>query len=440
MGRLFTILWSRLFRGLSTFKRGFVSTFVLDVSARGLSALALVLLVRTLDVGDFAYVVLYLSVGAFAGSFSTSGIRIRYMREEAERVSRGHGEPSSFYMAVVSSAVMIGGATGLALLVATVLSVGDSAADRTTFVGLAALYTLGHASTELAMYHHQAHLAFTRAGVFGVLRSAVTCAAALAAAVGLISSGPVVSLCISLGVAAVGFTVCAPLMLATWGSRHGVEGSLGFGREANWLTVFYMASAGFTYSTMFLVAALLDDTAVASWGAAERYSSIVFGPVPALVAVLRVRTSQHDVVDSVSTQVDMLIRWIKQAALPTVAISGIMAALAPVLIPMLDGGRYPQSVTIFQLLMIASVAVYIAMPASNLLIAQRRYRLLAMLYLGFLLVQSGGCALAGRAWGVIGIAGVAVAFAVISRVTLVCVVLWSKPGIAQPGGAARMPG
>jgi O-antigen/teichoic acid export membrane protein len=431
MTRLGEIVRSRLFRGPSTFKRGFASTFVLDVGARGLSAIALVLLVRSLPVADFAYVVLFMEVGAFAGSFATAGIRIRYMREEAERVSRGLEEPCSFYMAVVSSATMIAAAAALALLVATVLGAGGSDAERGTLVGLAALYTLGHAGTELGMYHYQAHLAFKKAGVFGVLRSAVTCLAALAAAVGLISSGPVVALWIALGVVAVGATVCAPLALATWGSRHGVEGRLGFGAEANWLSVFYMASAGFSYINFFLVAALLDNTAVASYGAASRYSSIVLGPVPALVAVLRVRTSQYDVVDSVTTQISMLVRWLKVSILPIAALMGAMAALAPLVIPLIDDGRYPQSVTIFQLLMIAAIAFYTTMPAPQLLQAQRRYRLLALVFMAFLVVQTSASVFAGTTWGVIGIATVAVISAVGSRAMLTAVVLWKSPSIAE---------
>jgi O-antigen/teichoic acid export membrane protein len=425
-----TTLRSRLLRG--TFKRGFVSTFGLNVVARGLSAIAIVLLVRGLEVEDFAYVVLFISVGSFAGSFATGGIRMRYMRQEAERVSRGLEEPSSFLIAVAGSATQILAAAALGLVGATILGVGASAAERLTFVGLVALYSLGHASTELGIYHHQAHLAFAKAGLFGVLRGGSNCVTAVVATVGLISSGPVVALCMALGTLAVAVPVCAPLAWATRRSRHGVEGRFGWGAESNWLTVFFVASAGFWYSSMFLVAALLDDGAVASFGAALRYISFVLGPVSALMAVLRVRTSQHDVVDSHSTQLTMLLRWIRQASLPTAAVVGSAAALAPILIPLIDGGRYPDSVTIFQLLLIDAFFVYLTMPAPNLMMAQRRYRLLALLYLVFLVAQTAATVFAGTVWGVIGIAAVSTAFGVASRVALVGVILWS------PAPAARL--
>lgn len=431
MRRLVNTARSRLFRGHSTFKRGFVSTFGLNVTARGLSAIAIVLLVRGLEVDDFAYVVLLLTVGSFAGSFAAGGIRMRYVREEAERISRGLDEPSPFLTALAGTAVQIAAAAALTLAGAAILGAGGSAADRLTFVGLAALFTLGHAGTELGMYHYQAHLAFTKAGLFGVLRGASTCVAAIAATIGLMSSGPVVMLWIALGTLAVAVAVCAPVAWATRRVRYRGEGRYAFGAESNWLTLYFIASAGFAYGSMFMVATLLDASAVASFGAAERYVSIVLGPVAALMTVLRVRTSQQDVVDSHRTQISMQMRWMKRTSLPTAAVVGAMAALAPLLIPLIDDGRYPLSVTIFQLLMIDAFFVYVTMPAPNLLMAQKRYRLLAVLYSLFLVAQVATTVVVGTVWGVIGIAVVAAAFGVASRTALVGATLWSRTPAAK---------
>jgi O-antigen/teichoic acid export membrane protein len=199
--------------------------------------------------------------------------------------------------------------------------------------------------------------------------------------------------------------------------------------------VFFIASAGFWYSSTFLVAALLDDTAVASFGAALRYISFVLGPVAALMAVLRVRTSQHDVVDSHSTQITMLLRWMKQTSLPTLAVVGSAAALAPLLIPLIDAGRYPDSVTIFQLMLIEAFFVYLTIPAPNLMMAQRRFRLLAVLFSLFLVAQTAASVFAGTVWGVIGIAATSTAFGVASRIALVGLILWSS----APAATLREP-
>jgi O-antigen/teichoic acid export membrane protein len=131
----------------------------------------------------------------------------------------------------------------------------------------------------------------------------------------------------------------------------------------------------------------------------------------------------------------MLVRWMKRGALPTAAVVGTMAALAPFVIPLIDDGRYPDSVTIFQLLMIDAFFVYVTMPAPNLLMAQKRYQLLAILYSAFLVVQVAVTVVVGTTWGVIGIAVVAAVFGTASRSALVGAILWSR----APGAKLRKP-
>jgi hypothetical protein len=92
---------------------------------------------------------------------------------------------------------------------------------------------------------------------------------------------------------------------------------------------------------------------------------------------------------------------------------------------LVDGGRYPDSITIFQLLMIDAFFVYVTMPAPNLMMTQRRYRLLAVVYSLFLAALVGAQAFAGTEWGVIGIAAVAAVFGLTSRAALVALILWS---------------
>jgi O-antigen/teichoic acid export membrane protein len=375
-----------LYGRLSTFRRGFVSTFSLDVVARGLSAIALVLFIRALGVESFAYLVLFLTVGQFAGGALTGGIRTRYLRAEAERVSRGEEGATGFALALLAAVTLI-------VTVGALFYAGAAAIDGANreFVALATLFTAGHASIELAMYHNQAHLRFTRGGAIGVARSSALLVVALLASFGLIGSGEAVA-CVPY----VRQTIAVPARAALGGH---------FGAEASWLTLYYLASAGFAYVNIFVVASLLSDEAVASYGAASRYLAVVLGPVPALLAVIRVRTSQHDVVDSTVLQKEMLMSWIKRTIGPAAAIVAIAAVAAPFAIPLLDKGAYPDSVPIFQILMLPTLVIYTTMPGASMLMAQRRYRTLATIYAVAVTFQIGLAVAAAELLGVIGVAG-----------------------------------
>ena len=419
---------------LSQFKRGFLSTFVLDVVARGLSAVTLILLLRALSVENFAFIVLLLNVGQFLGSAATGGIRLRYTRLEAERVSRGDEEPSAFHATLFSGTGLIVAAGILGLAGASVLGVG-AASERLTFIAIGVAYTLGSASIEMAVFHYQAQLAFTRAGLLQVARSAVQLVVALIATAGLLESGEAIGLYFAVGIGVVALVVAAPLALATRGAARGVEGRFGFGRETAALTLYSMASAGWAYLDLFIVAALLGDVAVAAYGAALRYVSIVLGPVPAMVSVLRVRTAQSDMVDSDEAQIAMMKRWAKQTAPPTLAILGIAAIAAIWVIPLIDGGRYPDSVPIFQVLLITAFAQLITLPNSSLLIAQERYTSLAWVNTAAVGLNVVAALIAAELFGVIGIA-VAGALVTIGQVCTVTLLAANPPNPDDEHAAA----
>jgi O-antigen/teichoic acid export membrane protein len=390
----------------SAFRRFFVSTLGLDVVARGLSALSLVLFVRSLSTPAFAYVVLLQSVAQFVGSPVTGGIRTRYMREEAERVSRGIRDPSSFLHPVALEGALMGALAIAALAIADVFGIGDSPSQRAAFVGSAAAMGLGYAWIELVMQHHQAQLAFFRAGMIGVTRGAALMIVGVMSWAALVSDPEAVGAWLAGLMLAAGVAGVVPVLLRSWGSRSGVEGRFGFGRESAWLTVFYVISGGYAYISVFLVAGLLSEQDLASFGAASRYLAVVTGPLPALIAVLRVRAAQSDMIDSPALQADMLVRWARRTALPALGFVILFAALAPVFIPLLDDGKYPDSITIFQIMLIGAAFSYVTMPAVNLLITQRRYRALAVLYAaGFAMT----CVLSVPAGLVFGVVGIAVA-------------------------------
>jgi O-antigen/teichoic acid export membrane protein len=403
---------------LSSFRKGFLSTFALDVVARGMSALTLIVLLRALSVQSFAFVVLLLNVGQFLGGAATGGIRLRYTRLEAERVSRGIAEPSAFHTTLISGNALILAAVVLGLAGATVLDVGKPD-ERLAFVALGAAFTLGQASIEMAVYHYQAQLAFVRAGTIQVVRSAVLLVLSLGAAVGLLNSGTAVGFAFSIGVGCIALVVAAPLALAARGAKRGREGRFGFGRESASLTLYSIASAGWAYLDLFLVAALLSDTAVAAYGAALRYVAIIMGPAPALVSVLRVRTAQQDMIDSSKAQIEMMVRWARQTALPTLAILGAAAIAAIWVIPLVDGGRYPDSVPIFQVLVVTAFAQFVTLPNSSLLIAQQRYTTLAWINAAAVVLNVAVATVAAELFGVVGIAaaGALVTIGQVSTVT-----------------------
>ena len=390
-----------------------------------MSALTLVVLLRALDTSAFAFVVLLLNVGQFMGSAATGGLRLRYARLEAERISRGEEEPSAFHANLVTGSILVLTAGAVGLLGATVLGLGGSGGGRVAFVVLGTAFTLATAAVEMAIFHHQAQLSFTRAGLIEVGRSALVLLVAFAAALGILDTGDGVALGIAVVVGIQALIVSVPLAIATRGAVRGKDGRFGFGRETAALTFYSIASAGWAFLDLFLVAGLLNDVAVASYGASLRYISLVMGPVPALIAVLRVRTSQSDMVDSEDARRDLMKRWVRQTFWPAVAIIGGGAAAAIWVIPLINGGRYPLSVPIFQVLLTVTFVQYLFLPAPGLLIAQKRYSTIAWVNVVAIVVNVAAAAIAAPLIGVVGVAVAGSTVGIVQVLTIVYLALWT---------------
>jgi O-antigen/teichoic acid export membrane protein len=413
---------------LSTFRKAFASTLGFNVIARGLSAITLIVLLRALSTEDFALIVLLLNVGQFLGGAATGGLRLRYARLEAERVSRGEDEPSAFHSTLMTGSFLVVGVAVIGFAITSILGLGQDSGERLTFTLLATGFTLASASIEMAIYHYQAQLAFVRAGLIEVLRNGLILFVAVIAYAGILDSGDGVGLGFDLTLGALALVTSLPLALATRGAVRGKDGRFGFGKETAALTFYSLASAGWAFLDIFLVAGLLDATAVASYGAALRYMSLVTGPLPALIAILRVRTSQHDMVDSRFAQREMLNRWFRQTFWPAAVLIGGSALGSIWLIPLLDNGRYPESVPIFQIFLALAFVQYVFLPATGLLIAQKRYSTIGWVNVVAVAVNVGAALIAAPTVGVIGVAICGSTVGIAQTLAVVYLAIRSNPG------------
>lgn len=363
----------------SSFRRAFASTLSLDLLARALSAVAVVLFLRALGVADFAFVVLFLAVGQVAGAAATTGVGIAHAHREAERISRERGsDPALFVNALAAGIALIGALALVALAIGVGAGIGGQRGELAAFVGLAAAFAAGHSTAQLAIFQRQAHRSWAAAGLIGIARGAALLAVAALTAAGAIGSPLPIATALAAAMVAVGALSARPAIRAAGSVRGSLASRLSLDREARWLTLYFLAAAPYAYAAILVVAVTLDSSAVASFGAAQRYYAIVIGAAPALLAVLRIRTAQADIVDSPAAQRVLLVDWIKRTAVPVAVALAAVAALAPFTIPLVDGGRYPLSITILELMLIPAFLLYVGNPARGLLMSQRRHAALAL--------------------------------------------------------------
>jgi O-antigen/teichoic acid export membrane protein len=401
-----------------SFRRGFATTFALDLVAKAIAAVTVVVLIRGLSVSSYAYITLFLTIAQFAGSAAGGGVRTRYLREEAERLSRGGrvDREEAFVGSLLKGTVLIVAIGACAIPLVWSLGVG-SEFGATGLVAYATAFAAGFSAAELAIARYQARRRFAAAGAVSVARAAALLAASVMI---LVTSEKVAVISLWLvGSAAVVGVVAAGSVALRSGSgplRHLSRSS--FNREESWLSVYYVAAAGFAYVDVLVAAALLSQHEVATLGASLRYLAIILSPIPALGAVLRVRTAQMDLIDSPASQRVMVVTWLKRTALPAGALMCMVLVLAPVGIPQVDEGKYPDSVPVLQIFLATALGAYLTAPSVSILMAQRRYGFLAAVYIVGLSLNLVGDVAVAPSFGVIGIALVSSAVYVAIDVTL----------------------
>jgi O-antigen/teichoic acid export membrane protein len=389
------------------FRRAFFETFLLDIAARALSAVSVVVLIRGLSTSAFAFVTLFLIFAQFLASAAGGGVRIRYLRREAERISRGQSQSSaSFVMALLGGSVLVA-AIALAFLPIAYFFVNVPAAG--TPIGLV-LYSIGFgiglAAIELTAAHYQARKRFRLAGAIGVLRAAALLAVSIAVVAADARRPPELPLWFIGGMLVLGILATGPILRRR--DPPPIKGALRerllLTAEEGWLTVYFLAAAGFAYVDVIVASMFLSSLEIATLGATLRYLAIALAAIPAIGAVLRVRVSQADVVDSGETQRRLVLAWIRSTALPGVILLAVLITLTPFVIPLIDSGRYPGSIIAFQIFVPLVVFAYMTEPGPNVLMAQNRNATLALLFGLALTLNFVGDLIVAPHWGVPGIA------------------------------------
>jgi O-antigen/teichoic acid export membrane protein len=403
-----------------SFRRGFATTFSVDLITKVFGAATVLVLIRGLSISTYAYTTLFFTLAQFAGGAAGGGVRTRYLREEAERISRGGGafdREEAFLTALFKGTVLIVGIGVAALPVARAVGLGAKFGGATSLVAYATAFAVGFSAAELAIVRYQARRRFAAAGAVSVARAAALLGASLMI---LLTGGNVVllSLWLVASMALVGVIAAGPIVWRALLAPSRRSPASWFTREEVWLSLYYAAAAGFAYVDVMVAGALLSEHQLATLGASLRYLAIVQSPIPALGAILRVRTSQFDLIDSPANQRAMVLTWLRRTTLPAGLLMAVVIALSPVIIPHIDGGKYPGSVAALQIFLITAFSAYLTAPAVSILMAQRRFFFLAWIYALSLLLNLAGDVVVARRYGVLGIAVVSTALYVATDLVL----------------------
>jgi len=346
--------------------RHFVQVLSVDILAKLALGAVAIALIRFMPVGEYALLTLAVSAAGLAAQVISAGVNRIYIVGFDRHALAGKVEPLL--------ALQLAGIAAVALV-----ALPFSGAFGGLYHVVAALAG-AMVISEFSKTYYQRELRFTR---YSVIEFGRTAAQGVAIAGVLLVYGENLDAAAVLWaqVGALALAFCAALYpvlrwqgFADMSSAAALVRNVAAGPYAL-LFVYFSMIAVFSQVDVVLVRWLADDQVLASYGAALRYYgllSLALGAVHAVLlpAIQQARSGQE--LDRLYAQHFRLVLVFA----PLVVLAGVGAGWV---MPWVDHGRYPDSVTAFRVLAISAVVSFGFSPHVNLLMKLERFRFLVAL-------------------------------------------------------------
>ncbi len=138
---------------------------------------------------------------------------------------------------------------------------------------------------------------------------------------------------------------------------------------SRFLLLYFLLLSMFAQLETFILERLSTTVALASYGAASRYYGLLSLALGAVHTVLLPRVHEARQTGTL----DQVLREQRRLLLAVVPLLLLAAAVAGWALPLVDGGKYPDSVAVFRILTASALFSFVLSPYSNVLISAAAY-------------------------------------------------------------------
>lgn len=139
--------------------------------------------------------------------------------------------------------------------------------------------------------------------------------------------------------------------------------------EYRWLFLYFFAFAFFAQLDVFMLKALSDPHDLATYGSAFRYYSLLMMSLTAMHTVLFPTVLRIETIEGLR----QLFKRHRAVVLVFVPLAVVGAWLARWVIPWIDGGKYPEAIPIFRVLVASAVLSFAFSPYANVVMRFKRF-------------------------------------------------------------------
>lgn len=358
-------------------KSAYVTVFIFDILAKLLMAVATVFIVRILSVEEYSVYTKFHSISSLATSVVGSGLAIAYVRYASEMVSRGRENSIGLFNICGLFIVIL---TIISMVLIPFLRKAYSITESIAFLSL--LYGGILALNKMNQSFFQVEEKYFLSGIATNIKNVILCLVVIM--LYFVSQNiSHIHAIIATVISAWGAFLLGRFWIAQKNKHCNQSLDITLLKpllaESGWLLIYMLLVTLFDQSCIFIMSRISVESDIAVYGVASKYYTLMLTFLMSITTVLRIKTSNKDMVDNSKARVDFVKRWISKVWWFAGIVCIIAISVSGFIMPLLNGNEYIGSIPVFRVLMVGVFISYIFAPNVSLMMSAKKHKLLCVL-------------------------------------------------------------
>lgn len=374
--------------------------FLFDSISKVLTGLTFILIIRMLSSDDYADFTIFNSLALFMSGIITNGLKLAYIRYESELVSRKFRTYNRLYIYNILFIL----AFYFIIILASTYTINilkeiyhANISDRIVFLSIFFAVALSIGSINEAFY--QSREKFSIAGTLITIKNLSVLIILIT--IYVFSKSNIYNVALVHVICTLVINIINLLIILVKDylfkgqskSEAKIQTSiynvslLEYLKASFSLIVYALLLSFLGQLDVIYISKYLHKRDIANYGVAQKYYRLILTLLPTIKAVLRVRTSQVDMIDDSNKQKSFMIKWIKSTSIPVGVGVVVLIITVPWIFPLLNGQNYNDAILTFRILAVGTFFSYVFASGSNLLMSLRKYMSLLLIMIITILIS-----------------------------------------------------
>lgn len=355
----------------------YAKVYYFDIVAKFFAALISIIIIRTLSVIDYSEYTYFFSISSFVSGILGSGIGLAYTSYAVELREEKENADALLYESLKKVLFVAYPAISVICFLGILYFVGGS--YNTLMFGI--LYGMLLSFNQINIVFFQARKQYVTAGVVSNIKSILL--SVMLALVMVNEWGNLLIVYVVYIISIVGSIAFTEHMIGRMTinakSEKCDKNLLKYMvKDSVWTILYMLVISAFNQVDVMMLKTFSNEIAVANYGVAYKYYTLVISLLPAIQVVLRVNSSGIEMRNAVDRKMRVL-SWLKKSTPLSflLLIIGIMGA--NILFPYINGEQYNDAIVAFNVLMVGASLSYITAPNVSIMVGAKKQKILFLL-------------------------------------------------------------